>query len=127
MTLKLLFRSFILFLMLATASCYDENNYSPSIEKYTADTELIRKVSEKFLNEHSAEALHRTATALQLSRAVSCENYNGECEAFSDFLSEAIKLSENNKFEAGSQMKLRKKYDELVVIIEEGKKKIQAQ
>ncbi|MGZ3691614.1 MAG: hypothetical protein ACXVAX_08925, partial [Pseudobdellovibrio sp.] len=78
----------------------------------------------KFLNERNAERLHNAALAIQLSHSVSCTNYNGQCEAFSDFLTEAINLTADNKFAAFSQFKLRKKYDELKIVIEEGKKKL---
>ena len=55
---------------------------------------------------------------------MSCVDYNGECSAFSDFLTEAIELSSDNKFAPAAQFKLKKKYDELLKVIEDGKAKL---
>ncbi|MBY0451859.1 MAG: hypothetical protein K2P92_02410 [Bdellovibrionaceae bacterium] len=114
----------IILFTLSLLSCEKDDGYAPTLEKYTTDTELLKNVSLKFFDERDPVALHKAALGLQLTRAMNCMEYNGECAGFSDFLSEAINLSQDGHFAPAEQFKLRKKYDELVVIIEEGKEKL---
>lgn len=116
--------TFVICVTMFLISCREDLPAEPTMQQYTAETKLLTDVALKFLNEHDAEKLHKTAIALQLSRATGCKNYNGQCEAFSDFVSEVIKQTTGNKFAPHSQFNLRKKYDLLVLTIEDGKKKL---
>lgn len=98
--------------------------YKPTLEKYTADTDRLKEICQKLLEESDPAEMNRVAMSLQLSKAVSCNEYNGECRAYFDFLAEALKVSSNNQFMSGHLLILRDKYENLIRAIEDGKIKL---
>ena len=98
--------------------------YKPTLEKYIADTDRLKAICDNLLSESDAAEMNRSTLQLQLSKAVRCNEFNGECRAFFDFLNEASNVSSNNQFLSGYQLLLRKKYEYLIHAIEDGKMKL---
>ncbi|MGZ3690488.1 MAG: hypothetical protein ACXVAX_03230 [Pseudobdellovibrio sp.] len=100
------------------------NLYKPSLEQYTSDTDHLKEVCNQFLAEHDPAAMNKRAMTYQMSKSISCTEYNGECKAFHDFLSSAVYVSSDNKFSEGAELTFRGKYEDLIHAIEDGKMKL---
>ena len=98
--------------------------YVPTLQKYTADTDRIKTICEELLNERNPTEMNRAAMSRQLSKSLRCDDYNGECPAFFDFLTEAVRVSSDNQFESGYELLLRKKYENVIHAFENGKLKL---
>ena len=118
--------SVILFGILGGVGYYNQKtpDYTPSVEKYIADTDKLKKICNRFLIESNPADMRKDALSLQLSRSINCKEYNGECKAFYAFLTEAMRVSENGLLVSDWQLILRKKYETVMYLIEDGKIKL---
>ena len=77
-------------------------------------------VTEKFMNETDIEKLHSVAVALQLSRAIVCEDLSGECSAYTQFVRQTIEFTKDGILSGDEKVALYKTRQELQKAIEKG-------
>jgi hypothetical protein len=102
-------------------------DHTPTLEQYTTDTDNLKKICDRFLVESDAASMHKSALSLQLSRSINCKEFNGECKAFYEFLTVAMHVSENDQLVSDWLLVLRKKYENVMYLIEDGKNKLRNQ
>ena len=85
---------FLMFLV----SCTQKDAPKMSVEEYDKNTQLILQVSEKFMDDPDVEKLHKVIVDFQFSRAVTCDDVDGECRKYSNFLQMLIDDSKNGEF-----------------------------
>ena len=108
---------------ITTYSVKDES-YHPTLDQYTTSTDVLKEICENFLNEQNADKMNYSAIRLQVSKSIRCDEFNGECKAFHEFLREAVDVSANNQLVGDAVMRLRKKYENVLRAIEGGKMKL---
>lgn len=77
-------------------------------------------VTEKFMNEADIEKLHSVAVALQLSRAIVCEDFSGECSAYTQFVRQTIDFTKDGILSGDEKAALDKTRRELKKAVEKG-------
>ena len=108
------------------ASCTEKGpTSSPQVINYESDTALMIQVASKFINDANAERVHSAAVATQLTRAMSCTDYNGECTIYGSLISHIIEATADNSVTPQEKQKLVEELDQLKRARSEGLVKVQ--
>lgn len=117
---------FFSILTLIFVGCFEENAEQKNIDltKFKKDTDLMINICEKLSHENDAGKLHKVAVATQTSRVVNCTDVAGECSLYLEFLSTAIKSSEDGDLSEIESVDLQERVKQLREAIEKAKIKI---
>ena len=108
-------------LILTLVSCTPNKKPLPSKEKFSSDTQMMLKITKKFLNESDATKLQKAAVAVQQSRVVSCIDVSGECALYGKIISHVIKISSDGEISPQEKKSLVEMQQDLVGKIQQAK------
>ncbi len=106
------------------AGCTAQQKPTPSLDKYSSETQMMTNICQKFATEPDAQKLHKAAVATQSSRVIACADYNGECELYGKCLALVISASADGNVSGEEQSKINQTLSELRKSIKEGLKQL---
>ncbi len=106
-------------------NCTEEQKSSPpDIAKYTADTNLMVNVAQKFIDDPDAKKVHEVAVATEQTRAMACFDYNNECTLYGELISKIIATSADGTVTPAERQSLLQDLAELRSAIKGGLNKL---
>lgn len=117
--------AWFLVIWMVQVSCTEKESVrKPQVDKYRADTALMIQVASKFINDPDIKKAHDAAVATQLTRAMSCTDFNGECTMYGSLISHIIDATADGSMSPEEKKALMGELDDLKKVTAEGLHKL---
>lgn len=117
----------ILCALLTQVSCTRIFTKTPELGAYTFQGRQLTDTSARLSLEEDVPRLHQVAQAMDASRTLACDDYNGECSGFADFLTAAMRSAKKGTLTHEERADLLTRARRIREAVEEGRKKLKAQ
>jgi hypothetical protein len=113
--------------LLTQVSCTGVFTKTPELGAYTFQGQRLIDTSARLSLEEDVPRLHQVAQAMDASRTLACDDYNGECSGFADFLTAAMRSAKKGTLTPEERADLLTRARLIREAVETGRKKLKAQ
>lgn len=108
----------------SVTACTGITSKKPELGAYTHHGNLLIEASQKLSLEEDVPRLHNVALSMDAARTLACDDYNGECDGFADFLTKTIQSTKSGTITPEDRADLLTRARKIKEAVEEGRKKL---